>query len=78
MSALTEVTHSNASAAAALWARAEGVIDLSALQRFDSSTLAALINAQRQAAKPLQIVNAPAGLKSLAAMYGVTEVLLLG
>lgn len=53
-------------------------IDLSQLQQFDSSAVAALLAWQRAAAqvgKPLRVSDAPAGLASLARLYGVEHLL---
>lgn len=68
---------------AALTAAADGllVIDAGVLQRFDSSTVALLLHAQRGAHKRglrLQIDGAPPRLRELATLYGVAELLPLG
>ena len=56
----------------------ETAIDLASLQRFDSSAVAALLEWQRAAASrgvTLQITHLPAGLDSLARLYGVAHLL---
>jgi phospholipid transport system transporter-binding protein len=74
----TTLTHASAKAALAaglqrIAAGATGV-DCAPLAQFDSSALAVLIAWQRAAqarGAPLDIVNLPAGLASLAQAYGV-------
>ncbi len=65
---------------AGMQALASGVteIDLSGLQRFDSTAVAALLAWRRAAAArgvSLQIAGIPAGLDSLAQLYGVSHLL---
>ena len=53
-------------------------IDLSRLERFDSAGVAALLvwrRAARSADLSLRIAGVPAGLQSLANLYGVAELL---
>ncbi len=53
-------------------------IDLGALQRFDSTAVAALLEWRRAAAAHgtvLRIANLPEGLDSLARLYGVAHLL---
>jgi len=53
-------------------------IDLSRLERFDSAAVAALLEWQRAAQSAglsLRIAGVPAGLQSLANLYGVAELL---
>ncbi|MEO0314166.1 MAG: hypothetical protein RI928_622 [Pseudomonadota bacterium] len=53
-------------------------IDLSRLERFDSAAVAALLawrRAAQSAGLSLRIAGAPAGLRSLANLYGVAELL---
>lgn len=53
-------------------------IDASALQAFDSSTIALLLQAQRlaqAAGRRLEVAGAPAKLLELARLYGVDELL---
>ena len=55
------------------------VIDASALQHFDSSALAVLLECQRQAqawGRPFAIRQAPAKLAALAKLYGVDALLM--
>jgi phospholipid transport system transporter-binding protein len=55
------------------------VIDASALQQFDTSALAVLLECQRLAAswgKPFTVRQAPAKLTALAKLYGVDALLL--
>jgi phospholipid transport system transporter-binding protein len=72
------LTHASASAAlAAGLARIEAgsaAVDCAALTQFDSSALAVLLAWRRAAqarGRALEIVNVPAGLASLARVYGV-------
>ncbi len=63
-----------------LQALAAGItdIDLGALQRFDSTAVAALLEWRRAAAARaavLRIANLPEGLESLARLYGVAHLL---
>lgn len=61
-------------------AQARVDIDASALEVFDSSALAVLLALRRCALaqqKSLQVHGLPAGLKSIAALYGVQALLLL-
>lgn len=54
------------------------VIDASALTRFDSSALALLLQARRQAqaaGRPFAVLDAPAPLTQLARLYGVHALL---
>ena len=65
---------------AGLQALASGVteIELGGLQRFDSTAVAALLEWRREAAArgvSLQISGMPAGLDSLARLYGVSHLL---
>ncbi len=56
----------------------ETAIDLSGLQQFDSAAVAALLAWQRAAAKAgtaLRVVHPPAGIASLAKLYGVEHLL---
>ena len=56
-------------------------IDASALQQFNTATLAVLLEAGRlaqQHGRVLQISSAPQALLELAQLYGVTELLHLG
>jgi len=55
------------------------VIDASALQQFDSSALAVLLECQRQAqawGRPFAVRQAPPKLTALARLYGVDALLL--
>lgn len=52
------------------------VVDLAALKEFDSTVLSMLLEMRRQAGKPLQVLNPPPKLRSLAELYGVSELLL--
>ena len=57
----------------------EVVVDAAALQRFDSSALAVLLELRRQclaAGKGLRVSGLPARLRDLAGLYGVGELLL--
>jgi phospholipid transport system transporter-binding protein len=59
-------------------AEGETSIDLSGLQQFDSLAVAALLVWQRAAAKAgtaLRVVHPPAGIASLAKLYGVDHLL---
>jgi phospholipid transport system transporter-binding protein len=66
--------------ASALLAQLDGVdeVDAGALQDFDSSTVALLLEARRRAharGAALVVRNAPPKLRSLAQLYGVDELL---
>jgi phospholipid transport system transporter-binding protein len=53
-------------------------VDAAALQRFDSSAIAVLLEARRQTqtrGRSLVVHNAPATMVALAGMYGVAELL---
>lgn len=53
-------------------------IDLSCMERFDSAAVAALLvwrRAAQSAGLSLRIASVPAGLQSLADLYGVAELL---
>ncbi|CAG4919246.1 STAS domain-containing protein [Paraburkholderia gardini] len=78
----TTLTHASAKAAlAAGLARIAGGatgVDCALLAQFDSSALAVLLAWQRAASErgaPLDIINLPAGLASLAQAYGVDTLL---
>ncbi len=78
----TTLTHASAKAvfAAGLQRIAAGAggVDCASLAQFDSSALAVLIAWQRAAqarGAALEIVNLPAGLASLAQVYGVDTVI---
>lgn len=54
------------------------VADVSALQRFDSSALAVLLECRREAlalGKQFSVSSLPARLRELAGLYGVAELL---
>jgi phospholipid transport system transporter-binding protein len=79
-----EITHSSARTCAHMLVQAlqhgESAIvaDATALQRFDSSALAVLLECRREAqlaGKTFSVRGLPARLRSLAAMYGVAELL---
>ncbi len=80
-----QLTHAEASACAhmlvlSLRAQADQAVvaDASALQRFDSSALAVLLECRREAAalgKTLSVKAMPARLRELAALYGIGELL---
>jgi phospholipid transport system transporter-binding protein len=68
----------NLRAGAAAAADAALTIDASALTRFDSSALALLLQARRQAqaaGRPFVVHGAPAALAQLARLYGVHTLL---
>jgi phospholipid transport system transporter-binding protein len=74
-----EITLDNAPAALAA-ARAalresSGPLDLSPLQRFDSTAVAVLVALRRDAGPSLAFRSAPPNLRKLAALYGVEAVL---
>ncbi len=80
----SEITHSSARACAHMLVQAlqQGeaaiVADASALTRFDSSALAVLLECRREAqvaGKTFSVRGLPTRLRSLAAMYGVAELL---
>jgi phospholipid transport system transporter-binding protein len=57
---------------------AEVVADASALQQFDSSALAVLLECRRQAmaaGKAFAVLGAPARLRELASLYGVQSLI---
>ena len=80
-----ELTHAQASACARMLseglraqAGSSAVADASALQRFDSSALAVLLDVRREAlarGKTFSVANLPARLRDLAALYGVADLL---
>ena len=80
-----ELTHAQASACArmlvqALDAEAEShvIVDAAALQHFDSSALAVLLECRRGAlarGKSFVVRALPSRLRALAALYGVAELL---
>ncbi len=79
-----EVTHANARACAHMLAQAlrsqtEAVVaDASSLQKFDSSALAVLLECRREAqlqGKSFSVRGLPDRLRSLAALYGVAQLL---
>jgi phospholipid transport system transporter-binding protein len=80
-----ELTHAQANACALMLKQgiaAHGdsavVADASALQRFDSSALAVLLESRREAravGKTFSIKGLPARLRALAVLYGVAELL---
>jgi phospholipid transport system transporter-binding protein len=81
----TEITHSSARTCAHMLVQAlrqhtesAVVTDASALDKFDSSALAVLLECRREAqltGKSFSVRGLPASLRSLAAMYGVAELL---
>ena len=80
-----EITHEHASACCRMLAQAlhaqpgaAVVVDASALQKFDSSALAVLLECRREslaAGKTFAVARSPARLLELASLYGVTELL---
>jgi phospholipid transport system transporter-binding protein len=80
-----ELTHAQATACArmlaqALRARPEATVvaDASALERFDSSALAVLLDCRREAlavGKNFSVANMTPRLRELAGLYGVAELL---
>lgn len=80
-----QLTHDEAGACARMLSQAlradperRVLADASALQQFDSSALAVLLECRREAlaqGKDLAVVNMPARLRELAAVYGVSELL---
>ncbi|MET1116903.1 MAG: STAS domain-containing protein [Comamonas sp.] len=80
-----ELTHAQASACAQALGESIGIsaqaridVDASALRSFDSSALAVLLGARRAAlaaGKLFAVTGLPAGLQSMAALYGVRALL---
>jgi phospholipid transport system transporter-binding protein len=80
-----ELTHAEAPACSGMLAQAlrsdagaQAVADASALQRFDSSALAVLLECRREAlalGKTFAVAHMPARLHDLASLYGVAELL---
>jgi len=80
-----ELTHAQASACVRMLVQAlrsasgtEVVADASALQRFDSSALAVLLECRREAlvlGRQFAVSQLPARLRALAALYGVAGLL---
>lgn len=80
-----ELTHEQAPACARMLAQALGsetegavVVDAGALERFDSSALAVLLDCRREAlarGKSFAVARMPARLRELAAVYGVGPLL---
>jgi phospholipid transport system transporter-binding protein len=79
-----DITHANARACAHMLAQAlrsqnEAVVaDASSLQKFDSSAIAVLLECRREAqiqGKSFSVRGLPERLRSLAALYGVAELL---
>jgi phospholipid transport system transporter-binding protein len=81
----SEITHDKAAACCRMLAQglrsqpeAAVVADASALERFDSSALAVLLECRREAlalGKTLSVARLPAKLRELASLYGVAELL---
>jgi phospholipid transport system transporter-binding protein len=80
----SDITHSNARTCAhmlaqALRSQSDAVIaDASGLQKFDSSAIAVLLECRREAqiqGKSFSVRGLPERLRSLAALYGVAELL---
>jgi phospholipid transport system transporter-binding protein len=80
----TEISHANARTCAHMLAQAlrglssPVVADASSLQRFDSSAIAVLLECRREAqvqGKSFSVRGLPERLRSLAALYGVAELL---
>lgn len=78
------ITHANARTCAHMLAQAlrsqeqSVVADVSSLQKFDSSALAVLLECRREAqiqGKTFSVRGLPERLRSLAALYGVAELL---
>lgn len=79
------LTHAEAPACCRMLAQAlrsdpspQAVADASALQQFDSSVLAVLLDARREAlalGKTFAVTHMPARLRELATLYGVSELL---
>jgi phospholipid transport system transporter-binding protein len=79
-----QLTHEQAAACSRMLAQAlraepqQVVADASALQRFDSSALAVLLECRREAlvqGKVFAVAGMPARLRELASVYGVSELL---
>jgi phospholipid transport system transporter-binding protein len=80
-----QLTHADAPACARMLAQAlrsepqqQAVADASALQQFDSSALAVLLECRREAlalGKQFSVANLPPRLRELAGVYGVFELL---
>ncbi|HYF19289.1 MAG TPA: STAS domain-containing protein [Ramlibacter sp.] len=80
-----QLTHDEAPACARMLAQAlraqpqaEAVADASALQQFDSSALAVLLECRREAlalGKTFAVAHMPPRLRDLAGLYGVSELL---
>ena len=80
-----ELTHDQAAACVRMLAHAmraqagpQAVADASALQRFDSSALAVLLECRREAlalGKAFAVAHMPQRLRDLAALYGVGQLL---
>ena len=80
-----ELTHEHATACSRMLAQAlraqpggVAVADASALDRFDSSALAVLLDCRREAmalGKTFSVAHLPPRLRELAALYGVAELL---
>jgi phospholipid transport system transporter-binding protein len=80
-----ELTHDQAPACARMLAQAlrseagaSVVAEAGALQRFDSSALAVLLDCRREAlaiGKSFTVLHLPARLRELATVYGVAELL---
>ena len=83
-----QLTHAEASACARMLAQAlrsepqqASVVDAAALQHFDSSALAVLLECRREAlvlGKTLAVANMPPRLGELAGLYGVSGLLAPG
>jgi phospholipid transport system transporter-binding protein len=78
------LTHDDATACGHMLAQAlrnqgsHAVVDASALERFDSSAIAVLLECRREAlalGKGFSVANMPARLRELAGLYGVAELL---
>jgi len=80
-----QLTHDEAAACARMLAQAlrsepgqQAVADASALQEFDSSALAVLLDCRREAlalGKSFAVAGLPPRLRELAGVYGVAELL---
>lgn len=80
-----QLTHDEAPACARMLAQAlrtqgqsHAVADAGALQQFDSSALAVLLDCRREAlaqGKTFAVANMPGRLRELAAVYGVADLL---
>jgi phospholipid transport system transporter-binding protein len=80
-----QLTHADAAACSRMLAQAlraepgrEAVADASALQAFDSSALAVLLECRREAlaqGKSFAVARMPARLRELAGVYGVSDLL---